>query len=190
MSIKLNVAVTAIDWDVFDHEMTRDEQDETKSVLPKTENMTIELSTQDLEEKVADALSDKHGFCVNGFQFEITGFAEKPEGSMGNPAETKNEVGTVDDVTKGVTDLVDALEDDEDDEDHMQDIEWLKQITDDEKTAVLKRARVLLANPPSPATGDFREVTTHYELQDAILDALWEWLDGKDIANEGKEAQS
>lgn len=70
--------VSKIKWDVTDDDMSKKEQKEILATLPKKVIVTItDYDVEDLndeeevEEYIADYLSDEYGYCHNGFDYNI-----------------------------------------------------------------------------------------------------------------------
>lgn len=63
---KMTVKCTEIQWDT-------DGDKKLLKKLPKNATLTIEdyCEGDDLDEKIADMLSDEYGFCLFGFNYEI-----------------------------------------------------------------------------------------------------------------------
>ena len=66
-----------IDWDVEDSDMTPAEMEEIKDDLPEEITITFPNNdsvdpddTMELEDYIVNGLSDKYGFCVNGYKYE------------------------------------------------------------------------------------------------------------------------
>lgn len=69
MTRNVHLEVTSIDWDTEDDEFDNDEADLD---LPGIVFMTINDVDEedDLEDVIADKLSDDYGFCVNSFEWK------------------------------------------------------------------------------------------------------------------------
>lgn len=69
MTRNVHLEVTSIDWDTEDDEFDNDEADLD---LPGIVFMTINNVDEedDLEDVIADKLSDDYGFCVNSFEWK------------------------------------------------------------------------------------------------------------------------
>ena len=69
MTRNVHIEVTSIDWDTEDDEFDNDEADLD---LPGIVFMTINDVDEedDLEDVIADKLSDDYGFCVNSFEWK------------------------------------------------------------------------------------------------------------------------
>ena len=69
MTRNVHIEVTSIDWDTEDDEFDNNEADLN---LPGIVFMTINDVDEedDLEDIIADKLSDDYGFCVNSFEWK------------------------------------------------------------------------------------------------------------------------
>jgi hypothetical protein len=69
MTRNVHIEVTSIDWDTEDDEFDNNEADLD---LPGIVFMTINDVDEedDLEDIIADKLSDDYGFCVNSFEWK------------------------------------------------------------------------------------------------------------------------
>jgi len=69
MTRNVHIEVTSIDWDTEDDEF---DNNEAGLDLPEIVFMTINDVDEedDLEDIIADKLSDDYGFCVNSFEWK------------------------------------------------------------------------------------------------------------------------
>lgn len=68
----MTIHVTDIDWDTTDEGGEPLPDKEIKELnLPKEIDVEIDDDGRDLDEQVADILSDEHGFCINSFTYDL-----------------------------------------------------------------------------------------------------------------------
>ena len=68
----MNIHVTDIVWDLTDEGGDPLPKKEIKELnLPKVVDVEVEDDGRDLDEQVADILSDEYGFCINSFCYDL-----------------------------------------------------------------------------------------------------------------------
>lgn len=67
----MKIHVTDIQWDVSDNALEEDERRYLLAKLPASVDLELDPSEDvDVEDWIADQLSDKYGFCVEGYSYD------------------------------------------------------------------------------------------------------------------------
>ena len=69
----VNIKIDSIDWDVNEEDANDNNStiEDILKQLPKSFKLTIEFDEDEIMEKISDAITDKYGFCHNGFTYHL-----------------------------------------------------------------------------------------------------------------------